>query len=62
MSGNEINASLALATIGSLAPEELVIQLHKEIVRLALSEKKSCSLFVKKKVKKITFIRLYYVC
>ena len=25
MSGNEINASLALATIGSLAPEELVI-------------------------------------
>jgi hypothetical protein len=34
--------------IGSLAPEELVIQLHKEIINIALNEGKY-SLFVRKK-------------
>lgn len=38
MSNNEINQSLALSMIGSLAPQELVESLHEDVAKIALSE------------------------
>jgi len=46
---NEINQSLALAMIGSLAPEDLVFALERDIMAIAFCETNKNSHFVKKK-------------
>lgn len=43
--------------IGSLAPEDLVIQLHKDVIRLAVHEGRH-SLFVRKKAL-LALLRIY---
>lgn len=58
LSSNEINQSLALAMIGSLAPQELVENLHPEVTKIALSENTRFSLFVRKKAL-LCLLRIY---
>ena len=58
LSSNEINQSLALAMIGSLAPQELVENLHGEVAKIALTENTRYSLFVRKKAI-LCLLRIY---
>ena len=58
LSSNEINQSLALAMIGSLAPQELVENLHGDVAKIALSENSRYSLFVRKKAV-LCLLRIY---
>jgi len=58
LGSNEINQSLALAMIGSLAPQELVENLHGEVAKIALSENTRYSLFVRKKAI-LCLLRIY---
>lgn len=58
ISTNEIYQSLALAMIGSLAPQELVENLHEEVAKIALTENTRSSLFVRKKAI-LCLLRIY---
>jgi hypothetical protein len=57
-STNEIHQSLAIAMIGALAPKELVEQLNKEVIKIAMNEASRSSLFVRKKAI-LAVLRMY---
>jgi len=49
LSNNEVNQSLALSTIGTLAPKELIDVMSKDIEKIALSDTVRMPIFIRKK-------------
>lgn len=58
LSNNEVNQSLALALIGTLAPKELAEVMAKDIEKIALSDSSRMPIFIRKKAA-LCLLRIY---